>query len=130
MKLLVFLAALMAGCSSDSDTVITLDQPFTLGYAEHRSVDRDTLTLTFTAVIEDSRCPTGVQCVQAGQASIALQASADGSASQELTLTVPTPDTATYAGYSIQLLSLDPYPVADQPTETEKYEATLVVSKP
>lgn len=130
MRFLLLFAALLASCSSDNEAAIPLDQPFKVGYAEQRSVDRDALALTFSAVTEDSRCPSDVQCVWAGQATVTLLATADGSNSQELTLTIPTPDTASFAGYSIQLLSLDPYPVAEQPTEAALYEATLVVSQP
>lgn len=43
--------------------------------------------LTYVALLDDSRCPSGVQCIWAGEAQIAFNWQPVGSAQQRITLT-------------------------------------------
>ncbi|HSR53973.1 MAG TPA: hypothetical protein VLV83_24355 [Acidobacteriota bacterium] len=95
-------------------------------------VDED-LSLTFEEVLEDSRCPEGVDCVWAGQAVIRLMAEEGGEArSLQLKLRAGSPETAgTRVGaYLLQFIQLAPYPQADQKIPPTDYLATLLVKKP
>ena len=102
------------------------------------------LTLDFVAVQTDSRCPRSgggvyVACAWAGEAKITVGATRGGTASW-FTLTIPglTDDTSlrpddpktytVFAGYKIQLASLEPQPTADGGKPGE-YMVTLLVSK-
>jgi hypothetical protein len=112
---------------------VQLDQPFVHQAGQTAYLAEAKLSLTFESVLEDSRCPTQVNCVWAGQAIIALTAQQEGSAPGEIELNTNPPlkqDVAAYGGYLIRLTALDPYPDSpDVPIPQEDYQATLVVSK-
>src|SRR5215213_411112 len=68
------------------------------------------VSIHFTELVEDSRCPTDTNCVWAGNAKIKIRVSGYGR-SQELTLDTNGPHQgATAEGYSIKLVSLTPAP--------------------
>jgi hypothetical protein len=109
-----------------------LDVPLSLQGGQSVLVETG-LTITFQAVLEDSRCPTDVDCVWAGQAKVTFQMEAPGQAVAAITLTTmpdqTTPNPATYAGYVIELLDLAPYPLQlGEHPPLEQYQATLLVS--
>ncbi|MCC7129630.1 MAG: hypothetical protein IT297_04450 [Anaerolineae bacterium] len=92
-----------------------LDAPFSLPYGAEIQAQDGGLRLSFEAVLEDSRCPEGAQCIWAGQVRAQLHAWADGAAAETFELITSTakqaPDNAhTYHGYRIELLAVDPYP--------------------
>jgi hypothetical protein len=89
------------------------------------------LKLRFAAVLEDSRCPEGVQCVWAGNARVRLELSgARGRPAATITLNTTTePREITYANYTIKLTNLAPRPVRDRAPQARDYVATFVVSK-
>ncbi len=130
MKALALLAiSILVGCAGDDAGPPGLDQELTLAFSERVTIEAEALTLTFTEVNEDSRCPTGVQCVWAGQATITLAASNNPeSVSNPLVFTIPGADTATYLSYTIQFLQLDPHPSVSHQPITSEYRATLVVT--
>jgi hypothetical protein len=79
--LIVLLALLDGGCSSTDKAFqkVPLDEVFTLSHGAWAKVD-DRFTLTFDSVAEDSRCPTGTQCVWEGNgAAVLLYESPDSS---------------------------------------------------
>ncbi|HEX2188860.1 MAG TPA: hypothetical protein VHG51_08185 [Longimicrobiaceae bacterium] len=114
-------AALAAACAVatepgtggvDADVQVRLGQQVTL--------DEGRLVVGFTEVPADSRCPVDVQCVQAGEATVALSVTAAGREPAVLTLrTTVGKDAATYGAYRIELRSLLPQPrQAGGPAET------------
>jgi len=100
-------------------------EPFTLGLGESAEVGGRAL-VRFARVSEDSRCPEGVQCVQAGNAAAAFSVESErGSA----TLTLHTdrePRGAAAMGVELSVVELHPRPVAGAPTDSAAYRATLV----
>jgi hypothetical protein len=110
-----------------------LGEPFVLQPGQSASVGGGP-TLTFVRVLEDSRCPTRVNCVWSGRAVIALEASVAGQPSATLSLATkhsPQPtDRVPYAGYEIQLAAIQPRP--EDPNVTipaSAYRAELVVTR-
>jgi hypothetical protein len=92
------------------------------------------LRLRFTEVLEDSRCPTRVDCVWTGQARIAVLVQPAGRDPEAVEFTTsPAPsqnkDTVAVHGYTIWLKSLDPYPETTAAIPFEQYRATLSVRK-
>jgi hypothetical protein len=92
----------------------------------------DSVCITFDSLLEDSRCPTGVICFWEGNAKVRLIF--------EHRLTVDTLILNTYQGqqsssdtvlhgYSISLVSVDPYPVQGVNTPVENYSITVNISK-
>lgn len=126
----LLLAALAAACSSDDVSLgLGLDRPTDLRVGESVVFPGEGLQLRLNSVSEDSRCPSDVACVTAGQASIVLTALRAGSSQQTFSLTIPTPDSALYAGYEIRFLDLRPYPVSTETIDPASYIATVVVSE-
>jgi tetratricopeptide (TPR) repeat protein len=117
---------------SGSTLEAQLDQPFKLKLGQTAHLAEARLSLTFNDVLEDSRCPSQVNCAWAGQAIIALAAEQEGSAPGEFELNDNPPlkqDRLFYGGYLIQFVALDPYPEhPDKPILPEEYEVTLLVS--
>jgi hypothetical protein len=112
-----------------------LNEPFALAGGQQALIPSEKLRLRFTEVLEDSRCPTRVQCFWTGQARIAIEVQPDsvGPTTVEFN-TNPAPgqtvNKSTVGPYSIELQSLDPYPeTPDHPIAFEDYRATLVVRK-
>jgi hypothetical protein len=110
----------------------TLDDPFQLEVGQTALLEAQGISVEFLEIVEDSRCPMGVECVWAGQALILVRVSGEGDA-QELTLQLGPADSVTgvYDSYLFEFLALDPYPQApdqDAPPQPA-YTATLVVSQ-
>jgi hypothetical protein len=91
--------------------------------------DSDT-ALRFVEVLEDSRCPEGVDCIWAGVARIKLEASGRNGRKHEIFLdTLDGTDTAVHADLMIRLIKVDPYPKADTPIKPDAYAVTLALSR-
>jgi len=111
---------------------VQLDQPFNIPVDQPAQLAETELEFTFQEVLEDSRCPSNVQCVEAGQARISLSVSQMGQTPTILEMNTNPPlklDVVTYKDFQIRLLELNPYPKdIDQHIPTEAYEATLVIT--
>ncbi len=115
----------------------TLDSPFQLQLGQTALLQAQGISVKFVEVVEDSRCPMGVECVWAGQALILIQVSSQddalGIGVQERTLQVGLADSVDGVSdsYLFEFLSLAPLPQAsEQGAQVQPdYIATLVVSK-
>lgn len=136
---IVALVLALLGCQShaaQADPIESgLDQEFVLHGGQEATIRSADLRLRFTDVLEDSRCPTQVECFWTGQARIAVVAEQGQSASTTVEFnTNPAPGqgklTNDIGGYTVELKSLDPYPQTpdDAPALTD-YSATLLVRK-
>jgi hypothetical protein len=82
--------------------------------------------VTFRRIAEESRCPAGVDCIQAGNAAAVF--GVEGPAGTA-TLTLNTnrePRRAAAAGLTLTLVELGPLPANGAAVDTAAYEATLV----
>lgn len=96
---------------------------------ESATVDAAGITITFVSVDGDSRCPKGETCIWEGSAAVRLEA-ASATGRQALMLhTSPRAgtDAATFDGWSIRLVALEPYPVAGRAIAPDAYVAVLHV---
>jgi hypothetical protein len=111
----------------------TLNEAFTLAGGQEAVIPSEKLRVRFAEVLEDSRCPTQVECFWTGQARIAISVHPDGSATEVEFNTNPAPgQTVTVADvgqYSVELQSLDPYPQTPDAIAFKDYRATLLVRK-
>jgi len=122
--------ALTAACALATEPgTAPLDREFGVREGEQVVVDEGMLTVRFLEVADDSRCPTGAQCVWAGEGVVVLRLARTGSEPAEVTLrTTPGKESGTYEGYGVVLRKLDPHPRAGgSPPET--YRATLEVRR-
>jgi hypothetical protein len=97
------------------------------------SDDPLTLTLTFSEVRSDSRCPVGVKCVRAGEAVVVLLAKANDTelspTESELVFEVPPGGEAEgdFADWTIRVLRLEPEARVDRKIEDSDYIVTVRV---
>lgn len=121
----ILLALAATGAAADA----VVGSPFELAVGQ--SVKVGDVTLGFTAVANDSRCPTGLYCFWEGDAACTLWADIDESERTELV--VHTSDffgrKVTYHKLEIQLVALDPYPVYQNPPAPDSYVITLLVTR-
>ena len=109
-----------------------LGAAFTLRPGETANVGSTPLRVTFLAVTNESRCPSGVQCVWEGDATIALKVSSGAS---DVTVALHTNPHApgvtdvVVEGYAITLQELTPYPVEGRQTNAADYRAKLLVAR-
>ncbi len=84
------------------------------------------LTVTPVEVVEDSRCPTGVQCIQAGTVRVRLQLTdADGTSEQVVALG----ETATTTRNIAIFKDVAPTSTAGQTIDPKSYRFTFRVEK-
>lgn len=141
--LAVLCAAGLAACSREStapaqapgppvaaaSATVSLDQPFELGVGRSATVAGEGVTVRFEGVPSDSRCPTGVQCVWAGDALVHAVLSKDRKAFGAELHTTLDPRSVDYLTYNVALVSLAPYPSTSGSISQSQYRATFVVTR-
>ncbi|MEP6691079.1 MAG: hypothetical protein ABJD07_07970 [Gemmatimonadaceae bacterium] len=117
-------SSILVACSHAPPTQATSPNPVRVTINSSVEVSGTPLTIRFVSV-QDSRCPTSVQCVWAGDGAVVLLiADATRSATDTLHTTLE-PKAGTFGAYRITLVSLEPYPTAGPPPPT--YLVTLRV---
>ena len=111
-------------------TKVDLGNEFKIKNGEEVVVRGEKLRITFSSVVNESRCPDGVACVWAGNASIAIEVSKKNRKKVLAALnTLSEPKEIPYKGFKIRLVALDPYPSIKTPIDPKDYEATLIITK-
>ncbi len=111
---------------------VRLGREFKLKVGRQVTVKGTKLRIRFVAVENDSRCPSDVTCVWAGNAAVQLQL---GTGRGSKTVTLNTSKSSSFAGeteyqgYKVKLVELSPYPRSDRKIGRRDYTATLLVSK-
>lgn len=105
----------------------TFDQPEELAPGQSLSIGKNGAAFTFLRVVSDSRCPQGVNCVRAGEAVVQLQRGT--AAPEEIIIEVDPKNMIKFPieGGTINILGLDPYPVARVETTPEAYRLRVVM---
>ena len=143
MKYVLLLAAvILTSCNTDT-SIVNVDangNTFTIHAGQSVTIPSEHLTIGFSKVVNDSRCPAGAKCLWEGMAQLQmwmLQPSADtvfimpairGGLTQSDTCCHTHIDTI---GYSIKMVQLDPYPDLDAPLPipSSEYIAYLQITK-
>ena len=82
-----------------------LEKPVVLE-AGHTASFADGVSVTFTRLVSDSRCPAGVQCIQKGQAIVELQCIQRSETKVIRLSTDPPGNQSEVFGYRIELLGV------------------------
>lgn len=88
--------------------------------------------LSFVSVLQDSRCPIGVQCVWEGDGTVVLAVLTAGTSDTtriELHTSSKFATQTTYKDLNIRLQKLDPYPQKDSKIAPADYVATLAITR-
>jgi hypothetical protein len=117
-------------CAASRPVAPTLDRDFEVGGGTSAKVAGTDLVIRFEAVPNDSRCPVDVQCITAGDATVALRVEGGGKEARTIELhTLDEPKQARHGGYAVALVLLRPRPVSTRPTPRREYRATLHVRR-
>jgi hypothetical protein len=123
---LLSLLWLISGCSPKGQFNANLGQQFTLALNQTVIISGENLHIKFLNLI-DSRCPTGAQCIWAGEARAVIEVTDGGAAN--LTLVEPgysANNSQTYNTYRISFRVL-PYPEVNKPIASADYRLLLTV---
>jgi hypothetical protein len=125
--LLAFSAIVSACTSSDSDGPVE----GTISVSERLSFNSDEVLVEFVEVTSDSRCPAEVQCVWAGEASVAIKTTAPSVAGQVSTHKMGPGESVSIqqSAYTITLLELSPDPPPVGGVEQSDYKLHLRIEK-
>ena len=130
------LLALVAILSIGTTTIASQNRPetlrhetFSVRYGNQKRIARGELTMRFITVMEDSRCPVGVNCVWAGNAKIKVKVTDRRGHSKVMELnTNGEPRGEQFGRYAINLVSLTPEPRQNSKPARSRYTATFSIS--
>ncbi|MDT4895722.1 MAG: hypothetical protein QOH25_799 [Acidobacteriota bacterium] len=129
--LVLFAATTAAAPPESSIKEVALDKEFEVRFGQLVSIKKEGLKISFKDVAEDSRCPTGVECIWAGNAKIVVFIKNNRRRAYTIKLNTgvePKQDNFIMK-YDIKLVSLSPYPKKGAIIMKSDYVATLVVSR-
>jgi hypothetical protein len=122
--------------NSNSNMIITakLEDPFQLAINQTAVIAANNMiSMEFLDVPEDSRCPSFVECIWAGQVIVSLNVSEFSSVPLIFNLTLgPSPSNSTARSvdtHIIELLQVDPYPIREEEIAKSDYRATFLISE-
>ncbi|MCK4349921.1 MAG: hypothetical protein KAX13_03635, partial [Candidatus Krumholzibacteria bacterium] len=106
-----------------------LSEDIVIGYAQIVYVESEKMTIRFSQVIYDARCPEGVLCFWEGQAEIEFTFGKPGGEEDVAVAVIrpgrdPCKEPEIYEcclGYKLYVLALDPYPVYNKDIDPEEY---------
>ena len=103
---------------------------FSLPIGKTAAINGSGTRLTFKVVREDSRCPTDVTCIWAGDAKIDVTISRNGSSDDTRVLSLTPPNNeATSGDLQIRFVGLTPVPRQADGNAPRAYVAQLVVNR-
>ena len=128
------LVAILTSCAQDPiiSRKVSVNEQFTIKAGQQVVIKGEKLSVQFSSVQNESRCPTGVQCVWEGNAAISIEVSKKRKKAEQAILNTNTaiqPNEFAYKKYRIKLLRLNPYPRIDEKIEAKDYEAVMIVTK-
>jgi len=105
-------------------------QQINLRVNNQKAIAGSKLTIKFVSILEESRCPEGVNCIHAGNAKIQIKVAKRGGAAKTFELNTNfDPNSISFEGYEIKLINLVPAPKENIRINRNGYTATLIVSK-
>jgi hypothetical protein len=131
--ILLFACLIFATACDEKSPVgpsIPLDREFTLAPGETAAIENASLQVQFVNVSGDSRCPADAVCIQGGDALVHIRATRASTVELNLHTGDLSKASATYAGFRIELVQLQPYPFSSRTIQPGEYRATLKVTQP
>ena len=130
MKSLILTLILTLAFGSFLHAEAKTDQRIKVLVNRQKVVPGSKLTVKFISLIEDSRCPEGARCIQAGNARIKVMVSRRGGESKTFEMNTNLgPKGETYEGYAINLVSLTPTPKDNIRINPNGYMATFTITR-
>ena len=127
--LLLPVAVALAACGRGGAATsfeTSLDAPFQLAPSQSAVLAAQKFEVQFTGIATDSRCPTDVACVWAGEIVVQLSISNAGKTTQH---EVREMQSATVGAYTVSVLKVLPEPTSSQRIAAADYRATLKITR-
>ena len=132
LLLLCSCVLLPLGCSNNvSVNQVKLGEEFSLAIGQSVTIQDENLKVNFSEVIEDSRCPSGVQCIWAGRVSCLIEFIQNGTTNKTVLTQLGLTEgytTETYEVYQLRF-RIEPYPQSDKKISNSDYHLLLIISK-
>ena len=141
---LVLLTIFAVGCSESDKDLITngdnksttsadLGKQFYIRVGQTESVEPGNIQVKLIKVTDDSRCPSDVTCIWAGEVKVVLNITIDGEDSGETILTLGAnnnddQNVKNIGGYYVKVIAVNPYPVSTKIIGQSDYIVTLIVN--
>lgn len=125
---------LLLSCQNEEPcTNYQLDKVFDVSFQKTATFCDGAISITFTKVTQDSRCPEDVVCFWQGLAEVEVLIAVNGSEEKFLFSTFPTfqdvPSEVTYRGYIFNLEGVKPYPNTKFSQKEKDYSIQMLVEK-
>ena len=126
----VIVLPVIASACTYGQISVELNTQFTLPIGKTAVINGEQLRIKFVEVTGDSRCPIGVECIQAGDAKCLMSISyMDSETSVTLTQTGGAVSSeVTFNGYTINF-NLEPYPVYGKKISPTDHKLIMMVKK-
>lgn len=122
---ILIISTLLFSCNYSKTSVSpNIDDEFEIKYGQTRILGIHNLTIRFIAVLEDSRCPIGLECVWEGNAEIKIEVNQK---TFRLNTTLE-PKELEFMDYKIRLISVYPYPVENEVINPDEYKIKLLIT--
>ncbi len=100
----------------------------TVGKAKTARISK--ISINFVSVLEDSRCPEGVDCIWAGRARIQVTLGVEAKEAKAVEFSLDGDDNSfEFSGYRVHFSSLNPKPTADGSPKQADYSASFRFEK-
>jgi hypothetical protein len=129
--LIMFLLILAGSISCASKKIeASFGKEFTLPLGKTAAVGDGNLTFKFVEVLEDSRCPSGVECIQAGQARCRMLIKYHGATSDVVFVQGGgnVPSFGELNSYDV-MYKLEPYPEVGKEITESDYQLKITVKE-
>jgi hypothetical protein len=131
----VLLVLLLAACGKpapepvqDGSIPAALAEPFQLRINQSAVITSENIKVYFRKVLSDSRCPSDVTCVWAGEARVELVVLQHSEVLGRYDVQAQGV-AAVFRNYTLAAEALDPYPESTTPINASEYLVTLIVKK-
>ena len=124
----LFILITFPGCDDIVDA--GLNEEFFISPGQKAVIENTGLEIAFIRVLEDSRCPRGVECVWEGNGRVEISLNYRGSGNEFRELnTALDPKLTQIRNFRISLAQLQPYPEYGNEILPENYRISLIVTE-
>jgi hypothetical protein len=123
---LSFLVAVALAACGRGGATATLDAPIQLEPGQSVQLEAARFEVTFNSIASDSRCPSDVACVWAGEVLVLLAIRNEGRTTQHA---VKETQSATVGGYRVTVLQVLPARKSTGPIAAADYRVTLKITR-
>ncbi|WP_373400242.1 hypothetical protein V8V91_12005 [Algoriphagus halophilus] len=125
---------IFSSCQSESPCEnFQLGKPVNIAFHETITFCEAPISITFSKILEDSRCPENVVCIWQGLAELEVLIELEGKEEAYLLSTYPTfrniPSEVQVKDYRFSLKEVSPYPNTTKSYQEKDYNIQLLVEK-